>query len=60
MLYMSNDITSMIKALANGKASEANTTFTRVMTEKINAVLDERKVSLASELYNKKVTPEVK
>ena len=60
MLYMSNDITSMIKALANGKASEANTGFTRVMTEKINAVLDERKVSLASELYNKKATPEVK
>jgi hypothetical protein len=30
------------------------------MTEKINAVLDERKVSLASELYNKKATPEVK
>ena len=57
---MSNDITSMIKALANGKASEANTMFTRVMTEKINAVLDERKVSLASELYNKKVTSEVK
>jgi hypothetical protein len=57
---MSNDITSIIKALANGKASESNTTFTRVMTEKINAVLDERKVSLASELYNKKATPEVK
>lgn len=57
---MSNDITSMIKALANGTASEANTTFTRVMTEKINAVLDERKQSLASELYNKKATLEVK
>ena len=57
---MSTDITSMIKALANGKASEANTTFTRVMTEKINAVLDERKVSLASELYNKPEITKVK
>jgi hypothetical protein len=57
---MNNDITTMIKALASGKASEANENFTRVMTSKINAVLDERKVSLASELYNKKTTSEVK
>lgn len=57
---MSTDITSMIKALANGKASEANITFTRLMTEKINAVLDVRGVSLASELYNKTEITKVK
>ena len=57
---MDTNLTSMIMALANGKASEANHSFTRAMTEKMNAALDERKVSLASELYNKKPTPEVK
>jgi hypothetical protein len=57
---MDTNLTSMIVALADGKASEANHSFTRAMTEKMNAALDERKVSLASELYNKKPTPEVK
>jgi len=57
---MDNDITSMIKALASGKASEANENFTRVMTSKINDVLDQRKVTLAAELYNKKPTLESK
>jgi hypothetical protein len=57
---MNNDITSMIKALASGKASEANENFTRVMTSKINDALDQRKVTLAAELYNKKPTPEAK
>lgn len=57
---MNNNITVMIKALSNGKASEANENFTRIMTEKINAALDDRKASFASELYNKKQTPEVK
>ena len=42
------------------EASEANTTFTRLMTEKINAVLDVRGVSLASELYNKTEITKVK
>lgn len=51
---MNSDITTMIKALASGKASEANENFTNVMAEKINAILDERKVSLASEMYNLK------
>ena len=57
---MDTNLTSMIVALADGKASEANHSFTRAMTEKMNAALDERKVSLASELYNKKPTSEVK
>lgn len=57
---MNNDITSMIKALASGKASEANENFTRVMTSKINDALDQRKVTLAAELYNKKPTLESK
>jgi hypothetical protein len=57
---MDTNLTSMIVALADGKASEANHSFTRAMTEKINAALDERKVSLASELYNTTHTPEVK
>jgi hypothetical protein len=49
---MNNDITTMIKALVSGKASEANENFSRVMTSKINSVLDKRKIALASELYN--------
>jgi hypothetical protein len=57
---MDNDITSMIKALASGKASEANENFTRVMTSKINDTLDQRKVTLAAELYNKKPNQEIK
>ena len=57
---MDTNLTSMIVALADGKASEANHSFTRAMTEKMNAALDERKVSLASELYNKKQNLEVK
>ena len=57
---MDTNLTSMIVALADGKASEANHSFTRAMTEKMNAALDERKVSLASELYNKKQASEVK
>ena len=46
------NLTSMIVALADGKASEAKHSFTRAMTEKINAALDERKIALASEVYN--------
>ena len=46
------NLTSMLMALANGKASEANYSFTRAMTEKMNAALDERKIALASEVYN--------
>ena len=57
---MDTNLTSMIVALADGKASEANHSFTRAMTEKMNAALDERKVSLASELYNKKPIKEIK
>lgn len=57
---MNTEVITLIKSLTSGKASEANENFTRVMTSKINAVLDERKVSLASELYNKKSTPEAK
>jgi hypothetical protein len=52
----------MIMALANGKASEANHSFTRAMTDKMNAALDERKISMAGEVYNaaKPVTSESK
>lgn len=59
---MDTNLTSMIMALANGKASEANHSFTRAMTEKMNAALDERKISMAGEVYNaaKPVTSEPK
>ena len=49
---MDTNLTSMIVALADGKASEANHSFTRAMTEKMNAALDERKISMAGEVYN--------
>ena len=59
---MDTNLTSMIMALASGKASDANHSFTRAMTEKMNAALDERKISMAGEVYNpvKPVTSETK
>ena len=57
---MNSKVSDMVVALAQGKASTAQESFSGALAEKINAALDERKASLASELYNKKQTPEVK
>lgn len=44
----------MIAALAAGNTSEALASFDGAITEKVTQALDERKVGLASELYNEK------
>lgn len=36
----------------NGSVSETQAIFDRLMAEKVNAALDERKVAVASQIYN--------
>lgn len=38
----------------NGSVSETHAIFDRLMAEKVNAALDERKVAVASQIYGKK------
>jgi len=52
---MSSNIYSMIDALRTGDASGAQESFNRAMSEKINAALDDRKMAVASQIYNQAV-----
>ena len=52
---MSSNIYSMIDALRTGDASGAQDSFNRAMSEKINAALDDRKMAVASQIYNQAV-----
>ena len=45
----------MIDALRTGDASGAQESFNRAMSEKINAALDDRKMAVASQIYNQAV-----
>ena len=45
----------MIDALRTGDASGAQDSFNRAMSEKINAALDDRKMAVASQIYNQAV-----
>lgn len=45
----------MIDALRTGDASGAQESFNRAMSEKINAALDDRKMAVASLIYNQAV-----
>lgn len=42
----------MLVSLATDKTSAAQSAFSSIMAEKINDALDERKVAIASQLYN--------
>ena len=42
----------LINALANGKTSDANNTFNDLMSSKISAALDAKKIELANDVYN--------
>lgn len=56
---MSSNIYSMIDALRTGDASGAQESFNRAMSEKINAALDDRKIAVASQIYNQAVEESV-
>lgn len=56
---MSSNIYSMIDALRTGDASGAQESFNRAMSEKINAALDDRKMAVASQIYNQAVEESV-
>jgi len=56
---MSSNIYSMIDALRTGDASGAQESFNRAMSEKINAALDDRKMAVASLIYNQAVEESV-
>lgn len=56
---MSSNIYSMIDALRTGDASGAQESFNRAMSEKINAALDDRKMAVASQIYNAAVEESV-
>lgn len=49
---MNSKVAEMVTALATGNASAVDTAFTAVMSEKMNAALDERKIAVASQIYN--------
>lgn len=49
----------MIDALRTGDASGAQESFNRAMSEKINAALDDRKMAVASQIYNAAVEESV-
>lgn len=52
---MNTNLIDMVDALRTDKVAGAQEAFQRAMSEKINAALDERKVAVASQIYNKAV-----
>jgi hypothetical protein len=52
-----NNIETMITALRTDKASEAQTAFASAMAEKVNAALDQQKIAVAGQIYNKAIQP---
>ena len=46
------DTADLINALASGKTSDANNTFNDLMSSKISAALDAKKIELANDVYN--------
>ena len=54
---MNSKVSQIVTNLATGKTSNANEAFSRIMAEKVNAALDERKVAVAASIYSK---PEAK
>ena len=45
-------INNLIDALGNGKTATANTVFADLMSAKISAALDAKKVNMANQVYN--------
>jgi hypothetical protein len=53
---MNTNLIDMVDALRTDKISNAQEAFQRAMSEKINASLDERKIAVAAQIYNKAVS----
>lgn len=49
---MNSNLINLIDALRTDKSGDAQSAFERAMTEKVNAALDERKVAVATNIYN--------
>lgn len=45
-------VNDLIDALGNGKTAAANTVFADLMSSKINAALDTKRISMANQVYN--------
>lgn len=52
-----NNIETMVNALRTGNASEAQSAFAAAMSEKVNAALDQQKIAVAGQIYNKAIQP---
>ena len=50
---MNNNLVNMIDALRTDKAGDALTAFNTAMSEKVNATLDQHKIAVAGQIYNK-------
>ena len=42
----------LINAIASGKTSDANNTFNDLMSSKLNAAIDAKKIEIANDTYN--------
>ncbi len=51
---MDSNIKQMVVAIKAGNTSEAKSLFETAMKSKLNAALDERKVSVAGQIYGSK------
>ena len=54
---MNTNLIDMVDGLRTDKIANAQEAFQRAMSEKINAALDERKIAVAGQIYNKALKP---
>jgi hypothetical protein len=49
---MNDSVKNMISAIRTGNTSKSLESFQSAMGERVNSALDERKIAIASQLYN--------
>lgn len=54
---MNNTLENMINSLRTDKVGDAQTAFNSAMSEKVNAALDQHKIAVAGQIYNKVTQP---
>jgi len=47
-----NDVESFINSISSGSTADLNAAFNQIMTAKISAALDAKKIELANSVYN--------
>ena len=52
---MQDSVKNMISAIRIGNTSDSLELFQKAMGERVNAGLDERKISIASQIYNSQI-----